>query len=87
VFMTNHLHLLATPATERSAGRTLQAVGRRGSRRTRSPRPSFGRVRADKRARIELGIPSVPPRLTVVGAKEGPLAAAFFWVATTSVRP
>ena len=29
VFMTNHLHLLATPAAEASAGRTLQSVGRR----------------------------------------------------------
>ena len=29
VLMTNHLHLLATPAVETSAGRTLQSVGRR----------------------------------------------------------
>jgi putative transposase len=29
VFMTNHVHLLATPASETSAGRTLQSVGRR----------------------------------------------------------
>ncbi|MCK7492725.1 MAG: transposase [Comamonadaceae bacterium] len=29
VFMTNHVHLLATPAAEASAGRTLQSVGRR----------------------------------------------------------
>jgi putative transposase len=29
VFMTNHVHLLATPANETSAGRTLQSVGRR----------------------------------------------------------
>ncbi len=29
VFMPNHLHLLATPAAEASAGRTLQSVGRR----------------------------------------------------------
>jgi len=29
VFMTNHVHLLATPASDTSAGRTLQSVGRR----------------------------------------------------------
>jgi putative transposase len=29
VFMTNHVHLLATPNSETSAGRTLQSVGRR----------------------------------------------------------
>jgi putative transposase len=29
VFMSNHVHLLATPASETSAGRTLQSVGRR----------------------------------------------------------
>lgn len=28
-FMTNHVHLLATPASATSAGRTLQSVGRR----------------------------------------------------------
>jgi len=29
MFMTNHVHLLATPAAEAGAGRTLQSVGRR----------------------------------------------------------
>lgn len=29
VFMTNHIHLLATPATEQSVPKTLQSVGRR----------------------------------------------------------
>jgi putative transposase len=29
VFMTNHIHLLATPATEQSVPKTMQSVGRR----------------------------------------------------------